>query len=260
MPLQQSCLCCRKLICLLCLVCPGRCIRLDSKVILNDLTRSSQAKEDCSCFVPSCPSCCLFSDMRPAKLLAAIALMRKLKITHVVEDGRYGGLSALIYALHGFHVTSIEFLPLGHVSAALGSHGNVHLVDGDSRQKVVEVIEELQTSNAAVAVIFDGLKRFEAYEVYQKIASKVSLAIFDDTNIRDGFAFRQMLHERNHSSWSTDSRTFGRVLRAEEPVLQSLLQPLRGRKFMGGMEKLGRFHYTMVEGGQWPSEGVCEAW
>eukprot|EP00913_Durusdinium_trenchii_P003907 g3616.t1 len=106
--------------------------------------------------------------MRPAKLLAAIALMRKLKITHVVEDGRYGGLSALIYALHGFHVTSIEFLPLGHVSAALGSHGNVHLVDGDSRQKVVEVIEELQTSNAAVAVIFDGLKRFEAYEVYQK--------------------------------------------------------------------------------------------
>ena len=30
--------------------------------------------------------------MRPAKLLAAIALMRKLKITLVVEVGRYGGL------------------------------------------------------------------------------------------------------------------------------------------------------------------------
>ena len=85
------------------------------------------------------------------------------------------------------------------------------------------------------------------------------MAIFDDTNIRDGFAFRQMLDQQNHTSWSTDSRSFRRVLRAEEPVLKSLLQPLRGRKFQGGMEKLGFFHYTVVEGGQWPSESVCDS-
>ena len=37
-------------------------------------------------------------------------------VTHIVEEGRFGGLSAYMYALHGFDVTSIEFLPLESVS------------------------------------------------------------------------------------------------------------------------------------------------
>ena len=47
------------------------------------------------------PSCtclrgdnCLFSDMRPTKILAAITAARAAGVTHIIEEGRYGGLSA----------------------------------------------------------------------------------------------------------------------------------------------------------------------
>ena len=35
-------------------------------------------------------------------------------------------------------------------------------------------------------VIFDGEKRFGAYETFERIRNKVALAIFDDTSINDG--------------------------------------------------------------------------
>ena len=42
-------------------------------------------------------------------------------MTHIVEEGRFGGLSAYMYALHGFDVTSIEFLPLESVKSPIPS-------------------------------------------------------------------------------------------------------------------------------------------
>lgn len=48
---------------------------------------------------------CLFGDMRPAKLLAIIAACRAAGVTHILEQGRYGGLSAFVYSLHGFQAT-----------------------------------------------------------------------------------------------------------------------------------------------------------
>ena len=62
---------------------------------------------------------CLFSDMRPTKLLAAITAARAAGVSRIVEEGRFGGLSALEYALHGFEVDSVEFLPLDGPSATL---------------------------------------------------------------------------------------------------------------------------------------------
>ena len=61
-----------------------------------------KARRNCSCFAqrPAAPPC-LFGDMRPAKLLAIIAASRAAGVTHIIEQGRYGGLSAYIYALHG---------------------------------------------------------------------------------------------------------------------------------------------------------------
>ena len=47
---------------------------------------------------------CLFGDMRPGKLLAIISACRAAGVTHIIEEGRYGGLSALVYAMHGFKV------------------------------------------------------------------------------------------------------------------------------------------------------------
>ena len=66
---------------------------------------------------------CLFGDMRPGKLLAVIAACRRIGITHIIEEGRYGGLSTLVYALHGFKVTSVEMLPIDFVAQSLKRMG-----------------------------------------------------------------------------------------------------------------------------------------
>ena len=52
-----------------------------------------KAKRNCSCFAqaPAPAPPCLFGDMRPAKLLAIIAACRALGVTHIIEQGRYGG-------------------------------------------------------------------------------------------------------------------------------------------------------------------------
>ena len=78
------------------------------------------AIQSCSCFAQALPPAappCLFGDMRPAKLLAIIAACRAAGVTHIIEQGRYGGLSAYLYRLHGFKVTSVELLPLAALLA-----------------------------------------------------------------------------------------------------------------------------------------------
>ena len=45
---------------------------------------------------------CLFSDMRPLKILSIITAAREAGVRHIIEEGRFGGLSALIYSHHGF--------------------------------------------------------------------------------------------------------------------------------------------------------------
>ena len=61
-------------------------------------------------------------------------------MTHIIEEGRYGGLSALMYALHGFKVTSVEFLPLDAATVALKAmaptDNPIELIDGDGTQHV----------------------------------------------------------------------------------------------------------------------------
>ena len=68
------------------------------------------AGQNCSCMISKTPSGgCLFSDMRPLKLLAVMSIARSLGVTHIIEEGRYGGYSSFVYASHGFIVSSIEF-------------------------------------------------------------------------------------------------------------------------------------------------------
>ena len=238
-----------------------------------------KARRNCSCFAQAPPpaSPCLFGDMRPAKLLAIIAACRAAGVTHVIEQGRYGGLSAYMYALHGFRVTSVELLPLTEVSSALRSLApSVRQVDGDGRAAVLQLVAEAPSAER-IAVIFDGEKRQTAYETYKRIASRVSLGVFDDTNLDDG-TFPKLLQDSGEDAWHTwdcaymarhaDARplsTLAETLRsatqrvltksdgvvAEKMKRQGLVDVNGRLVFHGGMEDLSRFHSSIVRGGAW---------
>ena len=233
------------------------------------------AAQDCSCLTPREPGFrCLFGDMRPAKLLAIIAAARAEGVTHIVEQGRYGGLSAYMYALHGFKVTSIELVPLEEVSSALrASAPSITLVDGDGRTEVLNAVARAP-SGERLAVIFDGEKRLTAYETFKQVRKRVALAVFDDSNL-DAGNFPRVLQQRGERAWHTwecaFSRRFSdaRQLRGFEATLleaaarlassrgvssaalvdAGLVDDRRRLIFHGGMEDLSRFHLTIVWGG-----------
>ena len=140
----------------------------------------------CNCLHGAQPQTpCLFSDMRPSKILAVITAARAAGVTHIVEEGRYGGLSALMYAHHGFQVTSIEFLPLTGATIALKQLApQVRLLNGDGSALLPQLLSLMDAEETArTLVIFDGEKRFGAWKTYQKLKDEVAIAVFDDTNL-----------------------------------------------------------------------------
>ena len=247
----------------------------------------AKVRRSCSCFAqrPHAQPC-LFGDMRPAKLLAIVAACRALGVHHIIEQGRYGGLSALIYAQMGFKVTSVELLPLSEVSVALRALApNIRLVDDDGRKAVLKLVHEAP-ADERIAVIFDGEKRATAYETFALVKPRLTLAAFDDTNLDDG-AFPRLLRERREHAWHTWDCSFMRQhndalqLRQLTDMIQhdvaaahdvsdasTMPQPKglsgavkeqrrqlrfgdrsRALTFHGGMEDLSRFHTTLVLGG-----------
>jgi len=64
----------------------------------NDSLEDRDVQANCTCLAPTSLETprCIFGDMRPGKLLAVIGACRRLGITHIIEEGRYGGLSALV--------------------------------------------------------------------------------------------------------------------------------------------------------------------
>jgi len=234
------------------------------------------ARRNCSCFAqrPAAPPC-LFGDMRPAKHLAIIAACRAAGVTHIIEQGRYGGLSAYMYALHGFKVTSVELLPLSEVTDALRTLApGVSLVDADGRASVVELVRRAPPKER-LAVIFDGEKRQTAYETFTLVKSRLALAAFDDTNLDLG-SFPRLLEERGERAWHTWDCAYmrthhdasqlaqmdGRLRTAANALAQTngdakmrrqgLIDPAGRLIFHGGMEDLSRFHTSLVLGGAAP--------
>jgi hypothetical protein len=201
---------------------------------------------------------CLFSDMRPTKILAAITVARAAGITHIIEEGRYGGLSALMYALHGFEVTSIEFLPLTGATIALQQLApQVRLLDGDGSKLLPQLVGTLNPAAAArTMVVFDGEKRFGAWRTYATIKDKVALAIFDDTNL-EAREFRRMLDRTRQIWWQTSDPWFRDFLCREQAPLHLIahLVPYRGR-WMGGVNHLEVFDFAIVRGGAWTGEAT----
>jgi len=217
---------------------------------LSTITQCSEHGKSCSC-VSGSP--CLFSDMRPNKIFSAILAARCAGVTHIIEEGRFGGLSALMYALHGFHVTSVEFLPLDGPTAALQTMASdVVLVTGDGRKLVPELVANLSAHEAArTMVIFDGEKRFGAYPTWLKVKPRVALGIFDDTNIEP--KFNAHLSKQQEIWWDTTEPSFKRVFGPREShVLPNLTRALgHHRRFYGGFDKLASFHFTIVKGDAW---------
>ena len=161
-------------------------------------------RKNCSCFAQDkVKESCLFGDMRPAKLLSIIAACRAAGVTHIIEQGRFGGLSSYMYALHGFRVTSIELLPLSEVSDALRSlDPHIALVDGDGRAEVMRAVASASNAGERSAVIFDGEKRRTAYSTFLRVKARVALAVFDDSNL-DGGEFPRFLKQQKEVAWHT---------------------------------------------------------
>ena len=198
---------------------------------------------------------CLFSDMRPAKLLAAITAARAAGVTHIIEEGRFGGLSSYIYSIHGFDVTSVEFLPLDGPSAALHQLAPaVRQLNGNGLTLLPKLVSKLTDREAArTMVIFDGEKRFMAWDTFQKFRERVALAIFDDTNL-DGRRFPDMLDRTGQVFFNTEDPAYKGFVDKEQPGLDSKLAPLRRRKgvnWFGGVNQLQDYHFAVVRGGGW---------
>lgn len=236
--------------------------------------------KNCSCLAPKrkrdgSVGRCLFSDMRPGKLLAVIGACRRLGITHIIEEGRYGGLSALIYAIHGFTVTSVEMLPIDFVAAALTAAApNIRQVVGDGSIELPKLVNAAPPSER-IAVIFDGEKRRAAYQTYTQIAHKVHLAVFDDSYHE---RFPTYLDKMNETAWHTNLDTAYATTRGPEQDA-AVLQPLesmltdaantlrrehpeltkgefidaRGRLVLppGGLQDMSQYNFVIVRGGAW---------
>lgn len=227
----------------------------------HDCTNIPQAKNDCGCMISNTPEdVCLFGDMRPVKLVSLIALARAKGVTHIIEEGRYGGLSAHIYAMFGFKVSSIEFLPLADAKEGLArlSPGVVQ-IDGDGSVEVPKLVASLP-ADERVVVIFDGEKRNQAWDTYQKIKDRTVFTVFDDTNVdaigKDAAEFRERLDKEHEIYWHSDDPSYQRIcdLEGSSPLgVHRLAESLQAHKkfFLGGMDNLFRFHFTFTQGGQW---------
>jgi len=207
---------------------------------------------DCGCVVGGG---CLFTDMRPVKILAAITAARLSGVDHIIEEGRFGGLSAYMYSLHGFKVTSVEFLPLLHVEKALGRLApEIALINGNGKEFIPGLVANMTDDLARkTMVIFDGEKRMEAYSTFLKIRARVGLCFFDDSNLGGPDFMRKLIS--NEIWWDTRDALYKRFVEMERPILAEMQQPLRmaksNQRILGGLDRLDAFHACIVRGGGW---------
>lgn len=208
---------------------------------------------------------CLFSDMRPTKILAVIAAARLAGVTHIVEEGRFGGLSALMYSLHGFRVTSLELLPLTSVTQSLARRApSIEMLTGDGAEVLPRLLSSLsQEAAERTMVIFDGQKRLGAYQTYLPLHSHVALAVFDDTNVgQDKRQFVEALVSHNATFFDTRDPAFEAMLRREKDAL-AMLAPLKreggAQNWWGGVHMLDHYHFIIAQGGAWRGGGDAAA-
>ena len=197
---------------------------------------------------------CLYSDMNPGTTLATIALMRAAGIDHIIEEGREGGLSAYLYWLHGFQVTSVEYLPEYEPLQALRLMApGMALLHGDGKKIIPALVNSMTAEQAARTMVFyDGEKRIVAHKSYMLVRDKVGLAAFDDSEYP---AFRSYLDQEKEVWWET--RTQVEEAGTFRPVVEAVLRTPEAAKVQGasvGAPGAGS-HTTFVVGGGWKWRG-----
>ena len=196
---------------------------------------------------------CMFTDMRPGKILAAIAAARAAGVTRIVEEGRFGALSTFMYALHGFEVVSIEFLPLtGPTDGLERLAPQVKRLTGDGRVLLPEVLDKADAHRTMV--IFDGEKREYAWKTFDKLRGLMAAAIFDDSNS----AFNKWLTKKGEIWWWTRDTSFVNLVNKREASPLQLAKPLREKQcqWHGGVDQLDKFDFTIVRAGAWTNTSV----
>ena len=212
----------------------------------------SKLVRKCSCYT-GMGKPCLYSDMNPGTTLATIALMRDLGVDHIIEEGREGGLSAFLYYLHGFRVSSVEFLPEYEPLQALQQLAPaMALLHGDGAKIIPNLVESMTPEQAAcTAIFYDGEKRIPAHKSFLKVRDKVAFAAFDDSNYPE---FRTYLNQQNETWWETGTHPelFEAVTEAVARIGASNVQ---GGTAVGGIRAAAQTATTFVVGGAW---GACK--
>ena len=172
------------------------------------------SRRNCTC-TTGAGEPCLSSNMNPGTVVSNIALAREGGVNHIIEEGREGGLTALMYWLHGFKVTSIEYSPIDEVSTALREMApGVVQLDGDGRKLVPELVRNMSRREAAQTMIFfDGEKRTFAYDTYLKVKNRVGFAAFDDATDE----FGQFMSNKGEIWWQV----------ATEPLYDPMIKRMR---------------------------------
>lgn len=177
---------------------------------------------------------CLYTMMGPAKLLSLVAIARAAGVTHIVEEGRAGGLSAYMLHLLGFNVTSVDYMPIYEVSSALKAWApGIALYDGDGHELVPSIIDAFGPEVAArTLVMFDGEKRIGAYNrTYMLVRDKVAVGAFDDSDIsstdglRINFAsnpFHDLLNGMGEVWWESNGTHLQSFLERELPTYEPM--------------------------------------
>ena len=135
---------------------------------------------------------CLWGNMPFSKSTAILLACRALRITHIVESGRMGGISLLHYHHFGIRLTSIELSPIPDVSAALRrripSIDQLDLRDGNGLRLVPKAVHQILSAdpNARVAVIVDGPKGRGGIHLSKLVLPLVSLVVLDDQAVSAG--------------------------------------------------------------------------
>ena len=247
---------------------PANCERgVDRKKGLLEVGHNCETKRLCKCYTGHGQPC-LFGHMSPTKLLLVIAAARASGVRTIIEEGREGGISAFFYAQHGFDVISVEYLPLKMVKRALSTMApRVRQLDGDGSVIVPQLVGDMTSEDAAkTLVVFDGEKRDAAYKTFSKIAHKIAVAVFDDTNADR--SFRTRLIEPAHKAF-VDTEGFAThhrlanpesgalsARKIEEAMLKEMFKwaktsPIWGFAYNYSKAHFDHSHFIIVPGGSW---------
>jgi hypothetical protein len=247
---------------------PANCERIvDAKNGSSEVVHNCETKRFCKCYTGHGQPC-LFGHMSPTKLLLVIAAARASGVRTIIEEGREGGISAFFYAQHGFDVISVEYLPLKMVKRALSTMApRVRQLDGDGSVIVPQLVGDMTSEDAAkTLVVFDGEKRDGAYETFSKIAQKVAVAVFDDTNVDRSFRTRliepahkafvdtegfAMHHRLANPEWSALSARKIEVAMLKEMIEWAKTSPIWGYAYNYSKEHFDHSHFIIVPGGRW---------